>query len=98
MGIKKELLIVRDKDWSLNLEDPFYEDNEEIMLSECIDAIKQTKQGCYVNLVTPGSYGDPNDWLIPQLKVRCKSVVPNVREIRYIDECGCGGFVTRVYR
>ncbi|CAG5084390.1 Putative uncharacterized protein [Thermobacillus xylanilyticus] len=63
-----------------------------------MDAIRRTKAGHYVNLVTPGALGDPREWLIPRLSAMVKDADLAVREIRYIDECGCGGHVTRVYR
>lgn len=95
--MKKEIDVLKEKNWSLNLEDPYYEANAEEMLHECMDAIKQTKEDCYVNLVTPGSHGDPRVWLIPQLTMLLEQENQSVREIRYIDECGCGGYVTRAY-
>ena len=60
--------------------------------------IRRTKAGHCVNLVTPGALGDPREWLIPRLSAMVKDAGLAVREIRYIDECGCGGHVTRVYR
>lgn len=96
--MNKEIAVVKEGDWSLNLEDPYYETHIEEVFSESIDAIQRTKEGHYVNLVTPGACGDPRNWLIPQLSALVQQVNLPVREIRYIDQCGCGGYVTRVFR
>lgn len=85
-------------DWSLNLEDPYYEEHPEEILPESIQAIEQTSPGCYVNIVTPGTYGDPREQFITQLKQSVDTLELAVKDIRFIDECGCGGYVTRVFR
>lgn len=96
--MKKEIAVLKEGDWSLNLEDPYYETHPEELLAESLDAIQRTKEGHYVNLVTPEACGDPRDWLIPQLSAMAQQANLSVREIRYIDQCGCGGYVTRVFR
>jgi putative CGCGG family rSAM target protein len=93
-----EITVVIDKNWSLNLEDPYYEMRPDVMLEESLVAIRETNLGFYVNLVTPGKNGDPRDWLITHLKEQLNLENVEWKEIRYIDECGCGGHVTRVYR
>jgi hypothetical protein len=97
MRMKKEIAVMKAGDWSLNLEDPYYETNPEELFAESINAIQCTKEGHYVNLVTPGACGDPRDWLIPRLSDLARQNNLPVREIRYIDQCGCGGYVTRVF-
>lgn len=82
-------------DWSLDLEHGYGLDDIEEMIEESIRAIERTPKGNYVNIVTPGECGDPQDWLIPALM---KTIEKDVDRIRYVDECGCGGHVTRVYR
>jgi hypothetical protein len=89
---------LKQGDWSLNLEDDYYEAHIEEMLTESVDAVRQTKQGHYVNIVTPGANGDPRSWLIPELLVRLEQAELPIQGIRIIDQCGCGGYVTRVYR
>lgn len=84
--------------WSLNLEDPYYEQHEDEILTESIKAIEQTSAGCYVNIVTPGTFGDPQQTFIDELKHQVEKRGIDVQNIVYVDECGCGGFVTRVYR
>jgi hypothetical protein len=94
----KEVMTMKEKDWSLNLEDPYYVDNPLAVLKESIEGVRQTREGCYVNLVTPGRCGDPNDSFIKQLEQQLQVEELSVKSIQYIDECGCGGYVTRVYR
>lgn len=94
----REGIELKEKDWSLSFEDPYYEKNFEEIFGESIDAVQRTKAGRYVNLITPGVHGDPRNGFIPQLLSRLKQADLAVREVRYIDECGCGGFVTRVFR
>jgi len=94
----QELAVLKDGDWSLDLEGAYFEEHPEDVFVECVKAIRRTKAGRCVNLVTPGSLGDPRDWLIPQLIALVKYECLNVREIRYIDQRACGGHVTRVFR
>jgi putative CGCGG family rSAM target protein len=94
----KEVTIRKDHDWSLNLEDSYYEEHIDEILLESIKAVSQTMEGRYVNLVTPGMCGEPAQWLIPSLKEQLNMEGIVIKEIRYIDECGCGGHVTRVYK
>lgn len=89
---------IKDADWSLNLEDPYYEDHTEQLFEEAIEAVQKTKEGHFVNLVTPASCGDPKDWLIPFLKQALDELPVQYKDIQFVDECGCGGFVTRVTR
>jgi hypothetical protein len=96
--MKRELSVLKDGDWSLSLEDDHYETHPEEVFTESVDAIRRTKPGHCVNLVTPGGLGDPREWLIPRLIAMVKYADLPVREIRYIDQCRCGGHVTRVFR
>jgi hypothetical protein len=89
---------MKTKDWSLNLEDIYYEQNPLELLQSAIDAVQNTAPGCYVNLVTPGSLGSPEQGFMPDLLRRLQKENIMVKDIQYIDECGCGGYVTRVYR
>lgn len=59
--MKKEIAVLKEGDWSLNLEDPYDETHPEELLAESLDAIQRTKEGHYVNLVTPEACGDPRD-------------------------------------
>ncbi|HEX7056994.1 MAG TPA: CGCGG family rSAM-modified RiPP protein [Bacilli bacterium] len=92
------MTVWKTNDWSVNLEDEDYANEPERLLDEAVAAVAQTAPGYFVNLVTPGGCGDPRDWLIAELEQRLKGQSIHFAEIRFIDECGCGGFVTRVYR
>lgn len=89
---------MKDHDWSLNLEGEDYADNPERILEESAEAVRGTKEGCCVNLVTPGTCGDPRDGLMSRLEERFRREGIAFKEIRYVDQCGCGGHVTRVFR
>ena len=85
-------------DWSVNLEDGYGPDDKEEIIQESIQAISRTKRGHFVNVVTPGPCGDPEFWLVPQLEKRLAQQDITIERMVYIDQCGCGGYVTRVYR
>lgn len=81
----------------MNLEDPFYEQNKEELLKAAATAVKSTSNGYYVNLVLPSSVGDPEITMIPLLVEQFEREHIAIRTIRYVDQCGCGGHVVRVY-
>lgn len=88
----------KTNDWSLNLEDEFYVDHVEELVADAIKGVEETAPGYYVNLVTPGGCGEPTSWLIPKLELILPAMEISFTRIEYIDQCGCGGYVTRVYR
>lgn len=94
----KEMPMLKKDDWSLNLEDAYYEEHQEEIFKESIEAVLATRTGCYVNIVTPEKWGDPRDWLSEPLREQLKEQDIHVSEIRYVDQCGCGGHVLRIYR
>lgn len=94
----KEIVLKRTKDWSLSLEDDYYIHHRQEMIAESLEAIQATASGCYVNLVTHGDCGHPDKEFIPELIQRTLQEDIAIKCIQYIDECGCGGHVTRVYR
>lgn len=85
-------------DWSLNVEDESYVENREEILNASIDALLRTKPNHFVNIITPGGLGHPEEWFIPSLRSRLTELNIPVEGIQYIDECGCGGHVTRIFR
>ena len=94
----RELVTIKDKDWSINLEDEAFAEHPEELIQEAVHAVQITAAGHYVNLVTHKSAGHPEFGLIDQLReALTESGILNV-DLVYIDECGCGGFVTRAYR
>ena len=84
---------MHDTSWSVTLETPEYADNSELAIRDGIDAIEHTLPGNHVNLVTHGALGHPETFLYDELTAY------DGQSIRweYIDQCGCGGHVTRVY-
>jgi len=94
----REIAALKTNDWSLDLEDEFYLEHWEDLLEDSAKAIRDTAEGCYVNLVTHGELGHPEERFIPELKKRLAELGVPVKNIVYVDECGCGGHVTRVYR
>jgi putative CGCGG family rSAM target protein len=77
--------------WSLDLEDEEYARDINSLLQAAKAAIESTSPGYYVNLVTPASLGKP-DFLIEKLRREYGGKI----KAEYVDQCGCGGYVTRV--
>lgn len=80
--------------WSCSLEGELYEENLGQLIEEAIEAVSMTAPGFYVNLVTPGKHGEPETYLLPELERHFGDQI----EARYIDQCGCGGYVLRVWK
>lgn len=83
-----------EKNWSISLEHDEYEQNRELVVKDAIYAVERTDTGVYVNLVTPSIFGNPDDYLTPVLM----SVFGNKITASFIDQCGCGGYVLRVWK
>lgn len=83
---------VHDNSWSANLEKPEYADSPELAIRDAIVAIEHTTAGNHVNLVTHGDLGHPESFLYDALGEEYGDL-----EWEYIQQCGCGGHVTRVY-
>jgi hypothetical protein len=88
----------RLSDWSLNLEEEYYAEHPEQMLQEIIQAAAATVPGCYVNVVVHENAGDPRDGLLEQTEAELRREGIPINGIQYIDQCGCGGYVFRIYR
>jgi putative CGCGG family rSAM target protein len=83
-----------EKDWTKDLEHDEYEFDIELILKDALEAVEITKQGHFVNLVTSSHFGNPVEYLQPLLEqVFHKSII-----VKYIDQCGCGGHVLRVWK
>ncbi|MCF6093053.1 CGCGG family rSAM-modified RiPP protein [Microaerobacter geothermalis] len=82
--------------WSVPLESSEYDDNIGLVIHDSIKAIEATaiKREVYVNLVTPACHGEPGQYLIPALEEYFHDSI----EYRFISQCGCGGYVLRVWR
>jgi putative CGCGG family rSAM target protein len=85
---------VHDNSWSANLEKPQYADDVELAIRDAIDAIEHTTAGNHVNLVTHAELGHPEEFLY---HILVEEYGEDDTEWEYIDQCGCGGHVTRVH-
>lgn len=83
---------MHEKNWSISFESDDYENDKGLLIEEAIDAVQQTGKGYYVNVVTPASLGHPDGFLTDVLD----SHFGNAIDTKYIDQCGCGGYVLRV--
>jgi putative CGCGG family rSAM target protein len=81
-----------DNSWSANLEKPEHADDVELVLVGADQAIEHTVPGNHVNLVTHGEHGHPSEYLYEHLE----SAFGETVEYDYVEQCGCGGHVTRV--
>ena len=94
----RELPLLKEKNWSINLEDNLFKTQPEQLIAEAVEAISFTAPGYYVNLVTHQAAGHPEQGLIRQLQDAITNAGIGEVKLVYIDECGCGGFVTRAFR
>lgn len=83
-----------NKNWSISLEHDDYEENVDLVVKDAIDAIQKTNASCYVNVVTPEIFGNPDTYLTDALVV----YFGNCIKTKFIDQCGCGGYVLRVWK
>ncbi|OIK15094.1 hypothetical protein BIV60_10165 [Bacillus sp. MUM 116] len=85
---------MKTKNWSVALEDDEYEENRELVIQDALVAIKETGKGYYVNVVTPAAFGSPVNYLLTHIENTFGDSV----SMKYIDQCGCGGHVLRVWK
>jgi len=85
--------MVHERSWSRNLETEPYADDREAIVEDGIGAIERTAEGTHVNLVTHGEQGHPEAYLFPAIEERFGDDV----DWEFVERCGCGGYVTRVY-
>ena len=81
-----------DVSWSANLEKPHHADDRDLVVSQAMDAVEATADGTHVNLVTHRDHGHPETYLWEHLEATFEGV-----DLEYVDQCGCGGHVTRVH-
>jgi putative CGCGG family rSAM target protein len=84
---------VHDTSWSANLEAPVHADDEQLVIAQSIEAIKHTRAGNHVNLVTHGEQGHPATYLHAVLDERFGDAIT----FEHVQQCGCGGHVTKVH-
>lgn len=83
-----------EKCWSIDLEHDEYESNQAMIIEDGIKAVEETDIGYYVNLVTSANFGNPDLYLTPHLKKRFDNRI----QAKFINQCGCGGYVLRVWK
>jgi putative CGCGG family rSAM target protein len=83
-----------EKDWTKDLEHDEYENDIDLILKDALEAVEITQPGYFVNLVTSATFGDPVKYLQPLIENVFKDTV----SLKYIDQCGCGGHVLRVWK
>ncbi|WP_396613629.1 CGCGG family rSAM-modified RiPP protein (plasmid) [Haloferax sp. S1W] len=83
---------VHDTSWSANLEQSEHAASQRRVVRDALDAVERTANGCHVNLVTHKNHGHPESYLYPALEREFDDV-----DVAFVDQCGCGGFVTRVH-
>jgi putative CGCGG family rSAM target protein len=81
-----------DTSWSANLETPAHADDRDLVVVHARQAVERTATGHHVNLVTHGDHGHPETYLYDELDDALDGV-----DYEYVEQCGCGGHVTRVY-
>ncbi|AHG03792.1 hypothetical protein HALDL1_09390 [Halobacterium sp. DL1] len=84
---------VHENSWSANLEKPRHAEDAALVVEEALDAVEHTAPGYHVNLVTHGDHGHPETYLFDPLVDAFDGGV----EWEYVEQCGCGGHVTRVH-
>ncbi|USZ69772.1 CGCGG family rSAM-modified RiPP protein (plasmid) [Halorussus salilacus] len=84
---------VHDNSWSANLEKPPHADDRDLVVEQAVSAVEHTAEGNHVNLVTHGNHGHPETYLFDALADAFGEGV----EWEYVEQCGCGGHVTRVH-
>lgn len=82
----------REYTWSVNLELEKHEDSRGLVVDQALEAVGQTAPGYFVNLVTHGAHGHPENYLYDEIEQQYPDA-----EVEYVDECGCGGHVVRVH-
>ncbi|WP_255198756.1 CGCGG family putative rSAM-modified RiPP protein [Halorarius litoreus] len=81
---------VHERSWSANLEREQYAADPELVVAHARDAIEHTAAGHHVNLVTHAAHGHPETYLFDALD-------EHGVDYEYVQQCGCGGHVTRVH-
>ncbi|SNZ14825.1 putative rSAM target protein, CGCGG family [Natronoarchaeum philippinense] len=84
---------VHENSWSANMEKPEHAGDPDLVVEQAIDAIEHTAGGHHVNLVTHGENGHPAEYLYDALDAEYGEAV----DWEYVEQCGCGGHVTRVH-
>jgi len=84
---------VHETSWSANLEQPRHADDRDLVVAQAIGAVEHTASGTHVNVVTHANHGHPSSYLYDALAEAFDEAV----DWEYVDQCGCGGHVTRLH-
>lgn len=93
-GVRPVTDRTHDTSWSANLETPRHAADADLVVDHALDAIEHTEPGYHVNLVTHGEHGHPSEYLYEALE---EAVETDRVTWEYVEQCGCGGHVTRVH-
>jgi putative CGCGG family rSAM target protein len=85
---------VHENSWSANLEQPEHAEDRDLVVAQAIDAVEHTARGTHVNVVTHADHGHPSSYLYDKL---ASAFNGDAIEWEYVDQCGCGGHVTRIH-
>jgi putative CGCGG family rSAM target protein len=85
---------MKNIDHSIGLEHGEYAKNIELVINDAVEAVANTGEGYYVNVVTPESFGSPMEYLTEVLDCQFGKKI----KYQFIDQCGCGGYVLRVWK
>nr|WP_220132438.1 CGCGG family rSAM-modified RiPP protein [Natronomonas sp. LN261] len=77
--------------WAANLETDAHATDRSLVVEESIDAVEQTRDGQFVDLITHGEHGHPSTYLYSELRS-----MGSVAGLAEEGRCSCGGYVTRV--
>ena len=83
---------VHDNSWSANLETEVHATSVDLVTRQARRAVEHTAPGYHVNLVTHATHGHPEGYLYDDLRDLDTGLA-----IEYVEQCGCGGHVTRVH-
>lgn len=83
---------IHDNSWSANLEKPEHADDRDLVVAQAIEAVEHTASGNHVNVVTHANHGHPEGYLYDALDEAFADA-----DWEYVEQCGCGGHVTRIH-
>jgi putative CGCGG family rSAM target protein len=80
-----------DNSWSANLELEQHAADRDLLVEQALTAVERTAPGNHVNLVTHADHGHPEEYLFEVLATESEAT-----DWAFVEQCGCGGYVTRV--
>ncbi|MGE4272539.1 MAG: CGCGG family rSAM-modified RiPP protein [Desulfitobacterium sp.] len=86
--------MIKNMNYSVGLEHDDYANDRDLVIKDALAAVADTGVGYYVNVVTPASFGNPADYLTELMDQQFGDRI----QYQFIDQCGCGGYVLRVWK